>query len=143
MQNLTEQEDWSFGKHALITGGSSGIGKEVAFGLIGKCRKLTIVARGKGSKLEKIVEELKQVSSSSRTDHKTIIDSVCMDIREYDKARKLINGIYEQGDQIDIFVNCAGGSHLFEVFEGWSSQEKAHSLLRACRHIRGYPRNRA
>ena len=36
-----------------------------------------------------------------------------------------------------------GIDHLFEVFEGWSSQEKAHSLLRACRHIHVNPRQAA
>ena len=40
---------WGYGKHAVITGGSSGIGLEVAKRLTGVCRKITLIARNENA----------------------------------------------------------------------------------------------
>ncbi len=100
---------WADGKHALITGASDGIGRELARNLANKCRKLTLIARGQ-ERLKKLKKELK--------DSKSDIEIYPMDIRDSVKMTNLIEKIYEtDGDQVDIFINCAGGSHYIGPFE--------------------------
>ena len=64
MQKTINNQNWSIGKHALITGAASGIGKSIAFGLLGKCRKLTLLSRNKDSSLDDTVESLRADSNN-------------------------------------------------------------------------------
>ena len=64
MQKTINNQNWSLGKHALITGAASGIGKSIAFGLLGKCRKLTLLSRNKDSSLDEIVKSLRADSNN-------------------------------------------------------------------------------
>ena len=64
MQKTINNQNWSLGKHALITGAASGIGKSIAFGLLGKCRKLTLLSRNKDSSLDDIVKALRADSNN-------------------------------------------------------------------------------
>lgn len=103
---------WAEGKHALITGASDGIGRELARNLAKKCRKLTLVARGE-ERLKKIKKELQK----SKAD----IEIYPADILDTEKMKNLVRKIYDtDGDQVDIFINCAGGSHYIGPFENMS-----------------------
>ena len=103
---------WAEGKHALITGASDGIGQELAKNLAGRCRKLTLIARGE-ERLKKLQKELQK--------SKTEVEICPMDVRDQEKMTNLVEKIYEtDGDQVDIFINCAGGSHFIGPFEKMS-----------------------
>nr|VFK36895.1 MAG: 3-hydroxy acid dehydrogenase / malonic semialdehyde reductase [Candidatus Kentron sp. SD]VFK40526.1 MAG: 3-hydroxy acid dehydrogenase / malonic semialdehyde reductase [Candidatus Kentron sp. SD]VFK78371.1 MAG: 3-hydroxy acid dehydrogenase / malonic semialdehyde reductase [Candidatus Kentron sp. SD] len=100
---------WIYGKHVLITGASDGIGRELCRNLAGECRKLTLVSRRKDR-----LQLLKQELESSGTN----IDVCPMDICNIEEIRHLIFGIYEKlHEQVDVFINCAGGSHVIGPFE--------------------------
>ena len=77
---------------ALITGASSGIGRDMARELSKKGYDLVLVARDL-EKLNEVKQELK-----------TKIEVVCMDISNVDNCKKL----YEQYKDIDILINNAG-----------------------------------
>lgn len=77
---------------ALITGASSGIGKDMAKVLHEKGYNLVLVARD-SEKLNQVKEELK-----------TNIEIVCMDISNVENCKKL----YEEHRDIDILINNAG-----------------------------------
>lgn len=76
----------------LITGGSSGIGRDIARELNKKGYDLVLVARDL-EKLNEVKEELG-----------TNIEVVCMDISNVDNCKKL----YEEHKNIDILINNAG-----------------------------------
>ena len=77
---------------ALITGASSGIGRDMARELSKKGYDLVLVARDL-DKLNEVKQELE-----------TKIEIVCMDISNVDNCKKL----YEQYKDIDILINNAG-----------------------------------
>ena len=77
---------------ALITGASSGIGRDMARELSKKGYDLVLVARD----LDKLNEVKKEL--------KTKIEIVCMDISDVDNCKKL----YEQYKDIEILINNAG-----------------------------------
>lgn len=77
---------------ALITGASSGIGRDMARELSKKGYDLVLVARDL-EKLNEVKQELE-----------TKIEIVCMDISNVDNCKK----IYEQYKDIDILINNAG-----------------------------------
>lgn len=83
-------------KFALITGASSGIGRDMARELAKREYSLILVARDK-VKLEELEKEL-QVET-------TII---CMDLSNSENCKKLHKHIKEQFGNIDILINNAG-----------------------------------
>ena len=111
---MKKDTEWTYGKHALITGASDGIGRELARNLAGQCRKITLVAR-RPEKLEETKKELSRGTSS------TEIKTYSMDVRDTKKMKDLIDTVYKKDkDQVDIFINCAGGTHVIEPFEEMS-----------------------
>lgn len=112
---------WLLGKHALVTGASSGIGNELAKQLVGTCRKLTLVARNHDRKLNGLKNELEALLASGCLKRSTVIETYSIDVRHVDKTAALIGKIYgKDRDQVDVFVNCAGGSHVYGTFESMS-----------------------
>ena len=79
---------------ALITGASSGIGRDMAIVLSNMGYDLILVARSK-TNLEKLEEELK-----------TDVKVIPMDISSVDNCKKLYNKV--KNDNIDILINNAG-----------------------------------
>lgn len=109
---------WGMGKHAVITGGSSGIGFEVAKRLNGVCRKLTLIARNENGKLAEAKDMLLHLQKKQRSGIKTEIMACPMDVRNIESAQAWIGDVYAKGkDQIDIFVSSAGGSHIYGELE--------------------------
>lgn len=116
---------WVFGKHVLITGASDGIGWELSRNLIGVCRKMTLIAR-RPDKLQKLKSELNALQSklSGEKFLKTEIEICSLDICNTEGMVKLIQRIYEEDkDQIDVFINCAGGAHVFGLLETMSHSD--------------------
>ena len=78
---------------AIITGASSGIGKDMARILSQKGYELVLVARDE-EKLNQVKEEL----------NNTKIQAISMDLSEEENCKKL----YEQVKDVDILINNAG-----------------------------------
>src|SRR3989338_488873 len=113
------QRIWTLDKHALITGASSGIGRELALNLMGVCRKLTLISRNSEGQLDELRKKL--ITINSDQERKTIIETITVNILDLNRTNELIHKIYDEDqDQVDIFINCAGGSHIFNLLENMS-----------------------
>ena len=80
----------------LITGASSGIGKDMAKVLNKKGNELILIAKNK-EKIEKVKEELEKTNNAK-------IEIISKDISKEENCI----GIYEQNKDIDILINNAG-----------------------------------
>ena len=88
----------------LITGATSGIGKELALLFAKEQYKLVIVARNK-QKLQSTADELKENGSPQVT-------PISCDLSVAGNAQLLYEQIHERGIQIDVLINDAGaGEH--------------------------------
>ncbi len=86
-------------KTILITGASSGIGKEVVYALAKKkVRKIIIVSRSQ-TRLSIICNDLKNICE---------VESYPCDISIKESVAKMKNEIEEKNDKIDILINNAG-----------------------------------
>jgi NAD(P)-dependent dehydrogenase (short-subunit alcohol dehydrogenase family) len=79
------------GKRALVTGGTSGIGKAIAIGLATEGCRVTVTG--------KLATEVRRFDSSSPA-----INAQRLDVTQTRAIRKLVAGF----DRLDILVNCAG-----------------------------------
>jgi len=86
-------------KIVLITGASSGIGKQTAIEFAKKGANLILVARRK-DKLELIAHELEKF-------HTTILVCQC-DVSNKDQVKEMSKTVLEKFDSVDILVNNAG-----------------------------------
>ena len=115
---------WMSGKHLLLTGASSGIGRELAVHLVGVCERLTLVARNREGRLDAVVAELEQLGKALpdiKGIVKTRVKGHAFDVRDRGCLTTLLDQIYhDENGQIDAFVNCAGGSHVFGLLENMS-----------------------
>jgi len=113
-------------KHVIITGGSSGIGLELARAYLEKNYKVTIVARD----LKKLQQaKIDLIDSVSKTNHSKVddvsknLEIISCDISGSEEAvQKAFNPIVEKHGGVDILVNCAGTS-IAGVFEDLPVQE--------------------
>ena len=91
-------------KHAIVCGGTDGIGKSTAELLAGSGCEVTLVARNQ--------EKLEMVKSSLPIDHGQDHRVVCADFNEPDGLKEKINvHIDSLGKVVDILVNNSGGPH--------------------------------
>ena len=84
-------------KTALVTGASSGIGKEFCIQLANKGYNLVVVARR-----EKLLKALARQLTSVR------VDVYAMDLTEPEATQKLMAYLKEQQINIDVLINNAG-----------------------------------
>lgn len=80
----------------LITGASSGIGRDMATEFANKGYELVLVARD--------LEKLNEVKAELTTELKTQVEVVCMDVSNVENCKRL----HEEHKDIDILVNNAG-----------------------------------
>jgi len=93
------QADVFEGKTALVTGGRSGIGYEIARQLLQYGAEVFIVSR-KAAKLQEAAEQLQEVGPCH---------AFAMDIREEEKIEELASFVKERSGRLDLLVNNAGG----------------------------------
>lgn len=96
-------------KTILITGASSGIGKQTAFEEAVKGSKLILCAR-RVDKLEEIRGLCQQLGAESVIAHP-------LDITNADDIDKLISFLRDENIQVDVLVNNAGFGHSQSFFE--------------------------
>lgn len=111
MQNITEKSDKSLSmdKRVLITGASSGLGKELAFLFAKDKYKLVLVARS-AEKLEKIASDISKNYDSE-------VQIIVQDLSENDAAITLYNMCQNLEIQIDILINNAGFAYWGEFYK--------------------------
>jgi len=97
------------GKHAIVTGGSKGIGKGIAQSLAGEGCNVTICARTK-EELERTADELRKFG--------TEILAVQADLTNEEDIEKVVSESAEKFGTIDILVNNAGTIGRSGTFEG-------------------------
>ena len=85
---------------ALITGASSGIGRDIARELAKKGYNIIAVARNE--------DGLKAIKDEIEKDYKVKVDVIAMDLINRDGCRKLHDDIKNEYGAIDILVNNAG-----------------------------------
>src|SRR5689334_17188215 len=94
------------GKTALVTGASSGIGREFARLLAGRGADLVIVAR-REAELQKLAEEI-------RTQKKVAVEVIALDLSLETAAAELWQKTEGAGKPIDVVINNAGfGTHQY------------------------------
>lgn len=101
MQKINMSEKLSLsGKSALITGGTKGLGKEIAKGLVEKGAEISIIGRD-----EKVGEKTKR-EIKEETGGKVIF--IKGDVRKYDEVENFVNITIKEFGKIDILVTAAG-----------------------------------
>jgi short-subunit dehydrogenase len=91
------------GKNALITGGSRGLGLEIARVLVAKRANVALVARD-SDELERALDDLR---GQCANDSLRLVGHVC-DLREPDSIAQLLDAVRVSLGPIDVLVNNAG-----------------------------------
>lgn len=93
------------GRHVVITGGSSGIGKSAAFEAAALGAHVTVISRNVGN-LEKTVSE---VLKHCKDRQKQKIQYISLDVTgDYDNIKKELTTLEENVGPIYMLINCAG-----------------------------------
>lgn len=90
----------------LVTGASSGIGREFARELARRGHGVTLVARRK--------ERLEELAGELERQHGVVADFVVCDLADTGDRRKLVGTVAERGRVVDLLVNNAGISRIGE-----------------------------
>src|SRR4051812_18350065 len=89
-------------KVIVITGASSGIGKELAFQCAAKGAKVVVAARNKEA-LEEVARKINNSSGQAR--------AVQTDVAIRSQVENLVSKTVEEFGRLDVFVNNAGLTH--------------------------------
>jgi 3-dehydrosphinganine reductase len=108
-----------FNKHAIVTGGSSGIGKATAILLAGEGAHVTIIARDRDR-----LEAAKLEIEARKIDRTQQIIAIAADVSDRLSIETAIHTAIEQLARVDLLIACAGIAHpdyfqnlAIEVFE--------------------------
>jgi NAD(P)-dependent dehydrogenase (short-subunit alcohol dehydrogenase family) len=109
------------GRHALVTGGSRGIGAAIAYALGRAGAKLVLASTGEG---------LPEAAGKLKADGIEVTRTVAADLGSHDGIRQLADAVRGDAGRIDILVNCAG-VNLREPFAQvtpatWDRQMNVH-----------------
>jgi NAD(P)-dependent dehydrogenase (short-subunit alcohol dehydrogenase family) len=119
------------GQYALIIGGTSGIGKELARGLLQAGARVIIAGSGQ-EKLQQALDELKATGP---------VFGYRADVRDLDQLHSLIGITLAHHGHLDLLINCQGITRLkpAEDFsrEDWSSiiDTNLRSVFFACTEV--------
>lgn len=94
------------GKHVVVTGGSSGIGKSIAISAAKRGAHVTIIARNQ-KRLEEATQEITKAAaeSSQRVQHLSLDLS-----SDYSAVETALWALEEESGPIFMLINCAGGA---------------------------------
>lgn len=98
---MTQDNSWQ-DKVAIITGGSSGIGKAVAMELVEKGAKVLITGRS--------AEKLEEVASSSEA-----IETLQVDSADADSGTRIVEAAIGRWGRLDLVVNNAGAGQPLPI----------------------------
>lgn len=90
------------GQVAVVTGASSGLGKQMARGFAGQGANLAILAR-RFERLEEFAEELKK-------EHGVKVFPVKCDVTSTESINEAAKAVEKEYGKVDILLNCAGSS---------------------------------
>ena len=116
---------------ALVTGASSGIGREIARGLARRGHGVTLVAR-RADRLEALAEELSG-------EHGVRAEAVPADLADAQQRERVVREVAERGLEVDVLVNNAG----FGVYAPFAAAgverelEQVELLVTAVVHLTG------
>eukprot|EP00189_Rhodosorus_marinus_P004402 CAMPEP_0113966890 /NCGR_PEP_ID=MMETSP0011_2-20120614/8565_1 /TAXON_ID=101924 /ORGANISM="Rhodosorus marinus" /LENGTH=320 /DNA_ID=CAMNT_0000979591 /DNA_START=613 /DNA_END=1572 /DNA_ORIENTATION=- /assembly_acc=CAM_ASM_000156 len=92
------------GKHVLITGGSEGLGRELAAELVGQGSRVTIASRSE-KKLKAAVEYINRIGSAEST---SSLQSFPCDVTKESDVENLVKFAKESFGPVDHVIACAG-----------------------------------
>lgn len=98
---MTSQNGFWKDKVALVTGGSTGLGKEIALAFAGRGAKVVIAARGRQA-LEQAAAEIRR--------HDSDVLAVPTDVTVDEQVEALVAATLQQFGRLDVLVNNAGRS---------------------------------
>lgn len=109
---------WLTGKVALITGGSSGMGKDMALTFAKHGAKVVICGRSM-ERLEPVIAEIHKAGGAAKAFE--------CDVREPDRVNEMVQFTVEQFGPIDILINNAAGNFVVKAEDlsvnGWRAVE--------------------
>ncbi|RIK17824.1 MAG: short-chain dehydrogenase [Acidobacteria bacterium] len=107
---------------ALVTGASSGLGREFAEQLAGRGHDLVLVAR-QADRLGRAAEEL-------RARHGVVVETVVADLADRSQLQRVADRLADPGRPVDLLVNNAGfGSRRGFVRNDLAEEEAAVDLM--------------
>ncbi len=88
------------GKTALVTGGSRGIGRACVARLVSEGAKVGFVYHSNQESAESLVAELQEAPGEAH--------AFQADVRDSQRARQLVNQLFDEWEHLDVLVNSAG-----------------------------------
>lgn len=105
------------GRHVVITGGSSGIGKACAILAAQRGAHVTIIARN----IDKLIEAQKEIKKHAQEEEQ-LISKVSVDIIHYEDVENNLSELEEIVGPIFMLINCAGKAICGKI-EDYSEQQ--------------------
>ena len=99
------------GKVVLVTGGSRGLGRAMAHGFASQGANLAIASRNLES-CERTADEIRAIGVQA--------EAYRVHVGHWDELDVLVDAVYERFGRIDVLINNAGMSPLYESLDGVS-----------------------